>query len=64
MSKFQFQLGQTVVMRSSGPPMTVASIKTEPYEIYHCTWFDGEGKYNSCEFDVHELTDEDRKVGF
>ncbi len=58
-------LGQTVHLRSGGPDMTVASIKTEPYEIYHCTWFDKEGKYNTCEFDVHEIMNgKDAPVGF
>ena len=64
MSKQAYQLGQTVNLRSGGPSMTVASIKTQPYEIYHCTWFDNDGKYNTCDFDVHELTDHNRKVGF
>ena len=64
MGKCQFELGQTVAMRSGGPSMTVASIKTQPYEIYHCTWFDADGKYNSCEFDIHELTDTEKRIGF
>lgn len=57
-------LGDTVHLRSGGPSMTVASIKTEPYEIYHCTWFDGDGKYNTCEFDCHEISDETTDIGF
>ena len=65
MSKCKHNLGEVVTLRSGGPSMTVTSIKTEPYEIYDCSWFDAEGKYNSCEFDVHELRgDEQAKIGY
>ncbi len=60
----KYRLGQIVHLRSNGPNMVVASIKTEPYEIYHCTWFDSNGKYSSCEFDTHELTDGNEIIGF
>lgn len=61
----KYNLGSTVHLRSGGPEMTIASIKTEPYEIYHCAWFDKDGKCNSCEFDVHEIvSDSDSDIGF
>jgi uncharacterized protein YodC (DUF2158 family) len=58
------RLGDIVHLKSGGPAMTVDAIKTEPYTIYHCTWFDGEGKYNSCDFDCHELTETRAGIGF
>lgn len=60
----EMELGQVVRLRSGGPDMTVASISTEPYVTYQCTWFDGDGKYSSCWFDCHEIDGAENKIGF
>ncbi len=50
-----YALGEIVRLKSGGPNMTVASVKTEPHKIYSCTWFDSDNKYNSFDFYSHEI---------
>jgi uncharacterized protein YodC (DUF2158 family) len=61
----KFELGDTVMLKSGGPLMTVAIAK--PNNVYHCVWFKPSGEINTQDFYGYVLTmaaPEKKREGF
>lgn len=50
----EFKVGDVVVLKSGGPPMTIYRIMSQG--SVWCTWFDGSGKPTDKEYPVEALS--------
>ena len=50
MSQTQFKMGETVVLKSGGPKMTIIRVPDSRSDNYFCTWFGRDNQVNERDF--------------